>query len=95
VEILRPYVGAGRPVIGDYQFSMALGFPDTLVSDIHFGYRSGRRPDVIQIDKVVFAGNLPILESKDPAEGIFLRKLVTQDFRQVWENGSYQILVRR
>jgi hypothetical protein len=95
VEILRPFVSAGRPVIADYQFSIPLGFPNNLVSDIHFGYLSGSRPDAIQIDKVVFDGNLPGLEAKDPSEGAFLRKLVTEDFRPVWENSAYRVYVRR
>ena len=95
VEVLRPHVEAGQVVIADSQFFLPFGFANNLLSDIHYGYRSGRRPDVIELDQVVFDGNLPGLEAKDPAEGLFLRKLVTEDMREVWEGGSYRVYVRR
>ena len=63
-------------------------------SDINYGYRTGFKPDVIEFETVVFNGNFPALAAKDPAEGEYLRKLIAEDYKQIWEGGPYRIYTR-
>ena len=94
VEIVRPYAESGRKIIAGEQFGFPFRFSANIQSDVNYGYRTGYQPDLIEIETSVFDGNLPALAAHDPAEGAYLRKLLTEDFRQIWEGGPYRIYAR-
>jgi hypothetical protein len=77
--------------------SAELGFElshKSLVDDPRLGFRSGKRPNFIVIDKNRYAEWIPQYEQREPETYRYIRAMIDRDFHQVLENPAYQVYAR-
>jgi 4-amino-4-deoxy-L-arabinose transferase-like glycosyltransferase len=91
---LKEHAGAPGPIMGSAEFAFELGFDGKLVDDFRLGYRSGKRPDLIVVDDQRYAEWIAKLKEQDPGNYAYARKLLADEFRLVYERGSYRIYGR-
>ena len=65
-----------------------------VVDDPRLGYRSGRRPDFIVIDRNRYAEWIPQYEQREPQTYRYIRGMMDREFHQVLENGGYTVYAR-
>jgi hypothetical protein len=69
--------------------------PDaSLVDDPRLGYRSGRRPDFIVIDRNRYAEWIPQYEQHEPQTYRYIRTMMDHEFHPVLENTAYTVYAR-
>jgi len=59
-----------------------------------WGFRSGKRPNFIVIDKNRYAEWIPQYERREPETYRYIRGMMDGEFHQVLENGAYQVYAR-
>jgi hypothetical protein len=81
-------------IMGSAELAFELGYVDNLVDDPRLGYRSGKRPNFIVIDKNRYAEWIPQYEQREPETYRYIRGMMDGEFHQVLENGAYRIYAR-
>jgi hypothetical protein len=64
------------------------------VDDPRLGYRSGRRPDFLVIDRNRYAEWIPQYEQREPQTYRYIRGMMDREFHLVLENGAYTVYAR-
>jgi hypothetical protein len=92
-EYLRAHAQAKDTIMGSAEltFETANG---SLVDDPRLGYRSGRRPDFIVIDRNRYAEWIPQYEQREPQTYRYIRGMMDREFHLVLENGGYTVYAR-
>ncbi len=75
--------------MGSSELGFELGFDSNLIDDFRLGYVSGRRPDIIVLDKNRYQEWIPLLKPVQPDAWRYATELVTRDFREVHRNSAY------
>ena len=81
-------------IMGSSELAFQLGYADNLVDDPRLGFRSGRRPNFIVIDKNRYAEWIPQYEQREPETYRYIRGMMDREFHQVLENDGYQVYAR-
>jgi hypothetical protein len=81
-------------IMGSSELAFELGYVDNLVDDPRLGFRSGKRPNFIVIDKNRYAEWIPQYEQREPETYRYIRGMMEREFHQVLENGAYRVYVR-
>jgi hypothetical protein len=81
-------------IMGSSELAFELGYVDNLVDDPRLGFRSGKRPNFIVIDKNRYAEWIPQYEQREPETYRYIRGMMDGEFHQVLENGAYQVYAR-
>ena len=81
-------------IMGSSELAFELGYADNLVDDQRLGFRSGKRPDFIVIDKNRYDEWIPQYEQREPETYRYIRGMMDGEFHQVLENPSYRIYAR-
>ena len=91
---LKEHTPPGGLIVGSSELGFELGFDGNLVDDFRLGYASGKRPDVIVLDKNRYQEWIPLLK---PCPGGCVRyatELVAREFHEVHRNDGYVIYAR-
>jgi uncharacterized membrane protein len=94
INYLRSNGAPSRVVMGGSGLGFGLGFPDTLVDDIKLGYHSGRRADFVVIDPE-YDTAMNASRGRQPAIDEHVARVLTEEYRKVFEQGGYRIYERR
>jgi hypothetical protein len=90
-DYLRAHAQGKGVVMGSSELAFELGYGDNLVDDQRLGFRSGKRPNFIVIDKNRYAEWIPQYEQREPETYRYIRGMMDGEFHQVLENGAYQV----
>jgi hypothetical protein len=91
---LKEHAPSGELIAGSSELGFELGFDGNLVDDFRLGYVSGKRPDVIVLDKNRYQEWIPLLKPVQPAAWRYVTELVTREFHEVHGNAAYVIYAR-
>jgi len=91
---LKEHAQGKGMIMGSSELAFELGYADNLVDDQRLGFRSGKRPDFIVIDKNRYAEWIPQYEQREPETYRYIRGMMDAQFHQVLENASYKIYAR-
>jgi Dolichyl-phosphate-mannose-protein mannosyltransferase len=81
-------------IMGSSELAFELGYVDSLVDDPRLGFRSGKRPSFIVIDKNRYGEWIPQYEQREPETYRYIRGMMEREFHQVLGNGAYQVYAR-
>ena len=91
---LKAHAPGNGVVMGSAELAFELGYGYNLVDDPRLGFRSGKRPNFIVIDKNRYAEWIPQYEQREPETYRYIRGMMDGEFHQVLENGAYQVYAR-
>jgi len=91
---LKEHTSTGELIAGSSELGFELGFDKNLVDDFRLGYVSGKRPDVIVLDKNRYQEWIPLLKPVQPDAWRYATELVAREFHEVHRNGAYVIYAR-
>jgi hypothetical protein len=80
--------------MGSAELAFELGFGGNLVDDPRLGYRSGKRPSFIVIDKNRYAEWIPQYEQREPDTYRYIHDMMAREFHQVLDNPAYKVYAR-
>jgi len=81
-------------IMGSAELAFRVGFIDTLVDDQRLGFRSGKRPNFVVIDRNRYAEWIAQYEQREPDTYRYIRAILDREFHVVMENGSYTVYAR-
>lgn len=94
IDFLKQNTNSQMTIMGTSALGFGLGFPDNLLDDGRFGYASGKRPDII-----VYAeeSEQSMREAQFfyPKLPPYTNKLLSEEYRLIYENPSFKIYKRR
>jgi Dolichyl-phosphate-mannose-protein mannosyltransferase len=93
-DYLKEHAQGKGVVMGSAEMAFELGYGDSLVDDQRLGFRSGKRPNFIVIDKNRYAEWIPQYELREPETYRYIRGMMDGEFHEVLENSAYQVYVR-
>ncbi len=80
--------------MGSSELGWELGWDSKLVDDFRLGYLTGKRPDIIVLDKNRYQEWIPNLQKFDPKAYRYTTGLLSSQFREVHRNEGYTVYVR-
>jgi hypothetical protein len=80
--------------MGSSELAFELGYVDSLVDDPRLGFRSGKRPNFIVIDKNRYAEWIPQYQQREPETYRYIRGMMDGEFHAVLKNDAYQVYAR-
>jgi 4-amino-4-deoxy-L-arabinose transferase-like glycosyltransferase len=86
---LKQHTSPGDLIMGSSELAFQLGFDSNLVDDFRLGYITGKRPDVIVLDKNRYQEWIPNLKVFQPDAWRYTTELIARDFREVHRNAAY------
>ena len=91
---LQAHAQGNSVVMGSAELAFQLGYVDSLVDDQRLGFRSGKRPNFIVIDKNRYAEWIPQYERREPETYRYIHGMMEREFHEVLENSAYQVYAR-
>jgi hypothetical protein len=91
---LKQHAAGHGFVFGSTEFAFELGFHGPLVDDSRLGFRSGKRPDFIVLDKNRYQEWIPQYETREPATYRYIRDMMDHQFHFVMDTGAYKLYAR-
>ena len=94
VDFLKQNTTEKEMIMASSDFGFGLEFPDNLVDDGRFAYKTGKRPKFIIYDSGVESS---WLESKEffPEFYEYLPRLLQEEYQVAYENAAYKVYVHR
>jgi hypothetical protein len=93
-QYLKEHARGKGVIMGSSELAFELGYADNLVDDQRLGFRSGKRPDFIVIDKNRYDEWIPQYEEREPETYRYIRSMMDGEFHQVLANDAYRIYAR-
>jgi hypothetical protein len=93
-DYLKAHALGKGVIMGSSELAFELGYIDNLVDDSRLGFRSGRRPNFIVIDKNRYDEWIPQYEQREPETYRYIRGMMDREFHQVLENAGYRVYAR-
>jgi len=93
-DYLKRHANSQAIVMGSAELAFELGFDGNLVDDPRLGYRSGKRPSFIVIDKNRYAEWIPQYEQREPDTYRYIHDMMEREFHQVLDNPGYKVYAR-
>ena len=86
---LKQNAKPGQLIMGSTELGWELGWNSNLVDDFRLGYLTGKRPDIIVLDKNRYQEWIPNLKVFDPKAYRFTTRLIESEFQPVHRNEAY------
>ena len=93
-QFLKQHAAPSQLIIGSAELAFQLGFDSNVVDDYRLGFRSGKKPDFIVIDKNRYDEWIPLLEKQDPPAHRYITGMMGRDFQLVLDMGAYKVYSR-
>jgi hypothetical protein len=94
VDAVRAHARGRDLIMGSAELAFGLGFDASLVDDVRLGFHSGRRPQVIVLDRRYREWIHEALPLTEPAAAAHARAVLAE-FDRVAAVADYEVLVRR
>ena len=94
-QFLKRHASPSQLIIGSAELAFQLGFNTNVVDDYRLGFRSGKKPDFVVIDKNRYEEWIPLLEQQDPPAFRYVTDMMEHDFHLVLDRGAYKIYSRQ
>jgi hypothetical protein len=94
VEYLRARFNRQTFIMGSASLIFGLGPDWRILDDFHLGYDSGKRAEVVMIDPH-WADVIEMLQTQQPSTYDFVTQLLRSEYREVYNQGGYRILIRQ
>jgi hypothetical protein len=94
VEYLRARFNRHTFIMGSASLIFGLGPDWNILDDFHLGYDSGKRAEVVMIDPH-WADGIGMLPTQNPSLYAFVTQLLRSEYREVYNQGGYRILIRQ
>ena len=91
---LKEHTQSKDIIMGSSELAFELGYVDNLVDDQRLGFRSGKRPNFIVIDKNRYAEWIPQYQQREPETYRYIHGMMEREFHEVLENSAYQVYAR-
>ncbi|MEO8129108.1 MAG: hypothetical protein ABI822_18535 [Bryobacteraceae bacterium] len=93
-EFLKQQASPSQLVIGSAELAFQLGFHSNVVDDYRLGFRSGKRPDFIVIDKNRYDEWIPLLKEQDPPAYRYATEMMSREFHLLLDRSAYKVYGR-
>jgi hypothetical protein len=94
VQYLRARSDRHTFIMGSASLIFGLGPDWKILDDFRLGYNSGKRADVVAIDPH-WADGIEMARTQQPAIYAFVTQLLGTEYREVYNQGGYRILIRQ
>ena len=94
VDFLREHAGKQDLVMGSAELGFQRGFDSNLVDDIRLGFRTGKRPAYIVVEKR-YSEWIDWAKTRDPPNYSYIETLLTKESRLAYDQSGYRIYERR
>jgi hypothetical protein len=94
VRYLRAHYNPSTLIMGGAGLMFGLGPDWKLLDDIHLGYESGKRADVIVVDPR-WTDGMEMQPAVSRTLSVFVQHMLESEYQEVDNRGGYRILVRR
>ncbi len=94
VSFLNQHSDSNALIMGTAEMSFGLKFHDTLLDDKWLGYNTGRTPDFV-VEDTRYEQEQLWAQARRPEVYEHVRTLLTTQYQQVYNQGSYRIYARR
>jgi hypothetical protein len=94
VQYLRARCNRQTFIMGSASLIFGLGPDWKILDDFRLGYNSGKRADVVLIDPH-WADGIEMEQTQAPAIYTFVTQLLNAEYREVYNQGGYRILIRQ
>jgi hypothetical protein len=94
VEYLRARFNRQTFIMGSASLIFGLGPDWRILDDFHLGFDSGKRAEVVMIDPH-WADGIEMLQAQQPSLYAFVTQLLRSEYREVYNQGGYRILIRQ
>jgi hypothetical protein len=94
-EFLKQNRRPGDLIMGSSELGFELGWKSDLVDDFRLGYLTGKKPDIVVLDKNRYQEWIPNLKVFNPKAYEFTTSLLAKEFRPVRRNESYIVYFRK
>lgn len=94
MAILKQNANPRSSVEANPGVAFGLGFPENLLQDLLFGYKSGKKFDYIVIDPET-AYSIDSSKDRDPQVYDYTMRLLAADYNRIYDQGSYTIYARK
>ncbi len=94
IAFLRQNNSGRKTIDGPSELGFGLGYNPPLVDDYRLGFYSGKRPQFIVVDDN-YRSFFDSLKDHDRPAYDYVRHLIDQDYKVVYQNGLYSIYERR
>ena len=92
-DFLRDRLSGYKLVMASAEFGIPLQFDRRLIDDFRLGYRSGKRPDLIVMDKPRYCLWTGLLRDQDAGNYRYIQHLLSS-YRIVYDHGAYRMYQR-
>jgi hypothetical protein len=93
VQYLRARFHPQTFIMGGAELIFGLGPDWNILDDVHLGFDTGKKPDVVVIDPA-WEDRIQMLKEVSPAIHEFVSNRLETEFREVFNRAGYRILVR-
>ena len=94
VQYLRARFNRNTFIMGSASLIFALGPDWNILDDFRLGYNSGKRAEVVVIDPH-WTDGIEMLQTQQPPIYAFITQLLGTEYREVYNQGGYRILIRQ
>jgi hypothetical protein len=94
ISYLEQHTNASDSITGTPALGFGIGFKDRLMTDVRLGYVSGRRPQWIVVADD-YESSFKEYQAADPQLYQYINRLLTDEYREVYENPAFKIYARR
>ena len=85
----------GDLIFGSTELGWELGWKSNLVDDYRLGFLTGKRPDIVVLDKNRYQDWIPRLDAVEPQTYRYTVDLLANRFREAYRNDSYIVYLRK
>ncbi len=93
-DFLKQKASNSQLIIGSAELAFQLGFHANVVDDYRLGFRSGKKPDFIVIDKNRYDEWIPLLKEQDPPAYRYATGMMEHEFHLLLDRGAYKVYGR-
>jgi len=86
---------AGDVVMGSSELGWELGWYNRVIDDFRLGFLTGKRPDIVVLDKNRYQEWIPNLQVFNPAAYRFTTALLAREFELAHKNDGYEVYLRK
>ena len=85
----------GEVVMGSSELGWELGWHNNVIDDFRLGFLTGKRPDIVVLDKNRYQEWIPNLQVFNPAAYRFTTALLAREFEMAHRNEGYEVYLRK
>jgi hypothetical protein len=94
-EFVKQHRRPGDVVMGSSELGFELGWHNNVIDDFRLGFLTGKKPDIVVLDKNRYQEWIPNLQVFNPAAYRFTTALLNREFKLAHRNDGYIVYLRK